>query len=76
MIFSAKPKTHKDMDFTVTLNIWNANSKEEAEEAVNIMLDVYETYGQFYRSIHRNKVEENPIEINWMAGDAGEVKPI
>ena len=66
-----KPKTHKDMDFKVTLQIWNAKSKEEAEEAVNAMLDAYDFYGR--------KVEDNPedeIEINWMAGDDGDVKPL
>lgn len=58
------------MDFKVTLQIWNAKSREEAEEAVNAMLDAYDFYGR--------KVEENPadeIQINWMATDS-EVKPM
>ena len=66
-----KLKTHKNMDFKVTLQIWNAKSKEEAEEAVDAMLDAYDFYGR--------KVEENPadeIQINWMAGDNGDVKPL
>jgi len=50
------------MDYKVTLQIWNANSKEEAMDAVNEMLDAYD--------FHCKKVKENPededeIEINW-----------
>ena len=33
-----------NMDFEVKLLIWNANSKEEAEQAVNEMLDAYDLH--------------------------------
>lgn len=59
------------MDFKVTLQIWNAKSKEDAIEAVNEMLDAYDFHGR--------RVEEDPadeIQINWMAGDDGDVKPL
>ena len=59
------------MDFKVTLQIWNAKSKEEAEEAVNALQDASDLDGR--------KAEDNPgdeIQINWMAGDDGDVKPL
>ena len=49
------------MDYRVTLQIWNANSKEEAEEAVNEMLDAYDMHNF------------TDVEINWPIG--GEVVP-
>ena len=47
------------MDYEVKLLIWNANSKEEAEQAVNEMLDAYDM---------RNFTD---VDINWPIG--GEV---
>jgi hypothetical protein len=49
------------MDYRVTLQIWNANSKEEAEEAVNEMLDAYDLHNF------------TDVQINWPIG--GEVVP-
>ena len=49
------------MDYRVTLQIWNAKSKEEAEEAVNEMLDAYDLHNF------------TDIQINWTIG--GEVVP-
>ena len=69
---SVKLKTHKDMDFKITLGVLGAKTKEEAIEAVNEMLGAYDFYGR--------KVEENPadeIEINWLDDeDEGDVKPM
>lgn len=48
------------MDYKITLQVWNAKSKEDAIEAVNAMLDAYDFYGK--------TVTENPedeIQINW-----------
>ena len=42
-----------NMDYEVKLLIWNANSKEEAEQAVNDMLDAYDLHNF------------TDIEINW-----------
>ena len=59
-----KPKTHKDMDFKVTLGIYGAKSKEEAYERIGAMLDSYD--------IHNF----SEVEINWLGTDEGEVKPM
>ena len=50
-----------NMDYEVKLLIWNANSKEEAEEAVNEMLDAYDLHNF------------TDVEINWPIN--GEVVP-
>ena len=50
-----------NMDYEVKLLIWNANSKEEAEQAVNEMLDAYDMHNF------------TDVEINWPIG--GEVVP-
>jgi len=50
-----------NMDYEVKLLIWNANSKEEAEQAVNDMLDAYDLHNF------------TDIQINWPIN--GEVVP-
>ena len=50
-----------NMDYEVRLLIWNANSKEEAEQAVNEMLDAYDLHNF------------TDVQINWPIG--GEVVP-
>ena len=59
---SVKLKTHKDMDFKVTIGIWGAKSYEEAEQKVNEMLDAYDL---------NNFADEdgNKTEINWYDDD-------
>lgn len=52
------------MDFKVTLGIWNAKDKTDAEIAVNEMLDAYD---------FRNFTD---VEINWLDTDEGELKPM
>lgn len=49
------------MDYEVKLLIWNANSKEEAEQAVNDMLDAYDLHNF------------TDVQINWPIN--GEVVP-
>jgi hypothetical protein len=49
------------MDYEVKLLIWNANSKEEAEQAVNEMLDAYDLHNF------------TDVQINWPIN--GEVVP-
>ena len=50
-----------NMDYEVRLLIWNANSKEEAEQAVNEMLDAYDLHNF------------TDVQINWPIN--GEVVP-
>jgi hypothetical protein len=50
-----------NMDYEVKLLIWNANSKEEAEQAVNEMLDAYDLHNF------------TDVQINWPIN--GEVVP-
>lgn len=50
-----------NMDYEVKLLIWNANSKEEAEQAVNDMLDAYDLHNF------------TDVQINWPIN--GEVVP-
>lgn len=50
-----------NMDYEVKLLIWNANSKEEAERAVNEMLDAYDLHNF------------TDVQINWPIN--GEVVP-
>jgi hypothetical protein len=47
------------MDFKVTLGIWGAASREEAEQKVSDMLDAYDLH---------NFTEEDGryVEINWL----------
>ena len=59
-----KLKTHKDMDFKVTIGIWNAKDKAEAEERINEMLDAYDLHNF------------SDVEINWLDTDEGVVKPM
>ena len=59
-----KPKTHKDMNFKVTLGIWNAKDKDEAEKRVYDMLDAYDLH------------TFSDVEINWLDTDEGDVKPM
>lgn len=51
----------KDMDFKVTLGIWDAKSKEEAVEKVNEMLEAYDAY-------NFNEEDGRYVEINWIEG--------
>ena len=64
MNFSAKPITHKDMDFKITLGIYGAKDKTQAEKRINEMLDAYDLHNF------------SGVEINWMEGEEGEVKPL
>ena len=59
-----KPIMRKDMDFKVTLGIWNAKDKAEAEKRINDMLDAYDLHNF------------SDVEINWLDTDEGEVKPL
>ena len=59
-----KPKTHKNMDFKITLGIYGAKDKEEAYDRIGVMLDSYD--------IHNF----SEVEINWLDTDEGEVKPL
>ena len=61
---SVKPITHKDMNFKVTIGIWNAKDKTEAEKRINDMLDAYDLHNF------------SDVEINWLDTDEGEVKPM
>jgi hypothetical protein len=61
---SVKPTTHKDMNFKVTIGIWNAKDKTEAEKRINDMLDAYDLHNF------------SDVEINWLDTDEGEVKPM
>lgn len=62
---SVKLKTHKDMNFKVTLAIWNAKDKAEAEKCINDMLDAYDLHNF------------SDVEINWLdTDDDGDVKPM
>lgn len=56
-VVNEEARTPETTDYKVTLQIWNAKSKEEAEAAVNEMLDAYD----------RNNFGD--IQINWMATD-------
>ena len=50
------------MDFKVTIGIWNAKDKTEAEKRINDMLDAYDL---------NNFADEdgNKVEINWYDND-------
>lgn len=52
------------MDFKITLGIWDADSKEDAEKQVNEMLDAYDLHN--FSSVY----------INLLEGEEGEVKPL
>ena len=52
------------MDFKITLGIWNAKDKTEAEKRINDMLDAYDLHNF------------SDVEINWLDSDEGEVKPM
>ena len=52
------------MDFKITLGIYGAKDKAQAEKRINEMLDAYDLHNF------------SGVEINWMEGEEGEVKPL
>ena len=52
------------MDFKITLGIYGAKDKTQAEKRINEMLDAYDLHNF------------SGVEINWMEGEEGEVKPL
>ena len=52
------------MDFKITLDIYGTKHKAQAEKPVNQMLDAYDLH------------DFSDVEINWMEGEEGEVKPL
>lgn len=52
------------MDFKITLGVYGAKNKVQAITLVNEMLDAYDL------------LNFSDVEINWMEGEEGAVKPL